>query len=175
MSDFDGFDEGYDNNFEGNFEGNFDGGYGPVFEPTYEPTFEPTFEPTYEPTFESGYVPPFEGVYQGGDEASSQLQDYSNGEWTNSIDFTNAANEAWVNGETDISHMYQEMADNAEWNSNAAYQASWDAYNGPINAEGYTAHDASLGYTTQDTSFIEPASSAGASSMISDNDGGSVL
>lgn len=170
MSDFNGYDDGFeyfDNNYDGGFEPSFDGGYGPVFGPTFEPAFEPAFQPTYEA--------PFEGVYHGGDEASSQLQDFSNGEWTNSIDYTNAANQAWVNGDTDISQMYQDMANNAEWNSNEAYQAAWDAYNGPINAEGYSAHDASLGYTSQDTSFIEPASSAGASSMISDNDASSVL
>ena len=52
---------------------------------------------------------------------------------------------------------------------------SWEAYYGPVNSEGYTAYDASMGYTSTDTSFIEPASSAGSMSMISDNSAESYL
>lgn len=53
--------------------------------------------------------------------------------------------------------------------STEAYEQSWAEWYGPVNSEGYTAYDASIGYTSTDTSFIEPASSAGSMSMISDN------
>ena len=66
-------------------------------------------------------------------------------------------------------------SDPTEWASVESYEAAWAAWNGPINPEGYTAHDASLGYTSMDTSFIEPASSAGSMSMIADYTGDSSL
>ncbi len=116
------------------------------------------------------------------DDYASDYTDLSNGfadlsfqQWDTSIDFTNYSNEAWYNGDTQASMDWQVLADQAEWNSNQLWDASWDAWYGPVNGEGYTAYDASIGYTSTDTSFIEPASSASSTSMISDYDATSVL
>ena len=116
------------------------------------------------------------------DDYASEYTDLSNGyadlsfqQWDMSIDFTNYSSEAWIAGDTQGSMDWQALADQAEWNSNQLYEASWDAWYGPVNSEGYTAYDASIGYTSTDTSFIEPASSAGSTSMISDYDATSVL
>ena len=116
------------------------------------------------------------------DDYASEYTDLSNGfadlsfqQWDMSIDFTTYSTEAWYDGDTQGSMDWQSLADQAEWNSNQLYEASWDAWYGPVNSEGYTAYDASVGYTSTDTSFIEPASSAGSTSMISDYDATSVL
>jgi len=115
------------------------------------------------------------GYDDGGYELSYQLQDFSNDSWTESIDDSHLADQAWLNGQTELSAEFTQAAENAEWSSNELYQASWDAWYGPINADGYTAYDASIGYSATDTSFIEPASSAGSCSMISDNSASSFL
>ncbi len=106
---------------------------------------------------------------------SYQLQDLSNGFWTESIDFSTMADAAWVDGNTGLYQDFQSLSENAETYSQLMEDASWDAYYGPVNSEGYTAFDAAQGYTSTDTSFIEPASSAGSMSMISDNSGASTL
>ncbi|MEK7423418.1 MAG: hypothetical protein AAB131_06195 [Actinomycetota bacterium] len=100
---------------------------------------------------------------------SYEIQNVSDGFWTQSIDFSQMADQAWLDGDTQNSIEWQIAADNSEWYSDQMYQASWDAWYGPVNSEGYTAYDASMGYTSTDTSFIEPASSAASTSMISDN------
>lgn len=106
---------------------------------------------------------------------SNGYADLSNDMWTQSIDFTNYANDAWLQGDMDTYSQFYQAAENSEWYSNQLEQASWDAWYGPVNSEGYTAYDASMGYTSTDTSFIEPASSAGSVSMISDNNATSWL
>ena len=106
---------------------------------------------------------------------SNGYADLSNDMWTQSIDFTNYANDAWLQGDMDTYSEFYQAAENSEWYSNRLEQASWDAWYGPVNSEGYTAYDASMGYTSTDTSFIEPASSAGSVSMISDNNATSWL
>jgi hypothetical protein len=108
-------------------------------------------------------------------ELSYELQDASDGFWNQSIDFTQMSSQTWLDGDTQSALDWQIAADNSEWYSNQMEQASWDAWYGPVNAEGYTAYDASIGYTSTDTSFIEPASSAGSTSMISDNNATSWL
>ena len=104
------------------------------------------------------------------DQAESyEWQTASDGLWSTSIDFSHMGDEAWLDGNYDQANdLYQAMYQFEDF-STEAYQQAWDAWNGPINAEGYTMHDASLGYTSMDTSFIEPASAAGSCSMISDS------
>jgi len=110
------------------------------------------------------------------DQAASQdwLQT-SNDLWNLQIPLHEVGDELWLNGDSyNANQMYwaEELAQTA---GQDAYDQSWEAYYGPINAEGYTALDASMGYTSTDTSFIEPASSAGSMSMISDYDATSTL
>jgi len=88
--------------------------------------------------------------------------------WDTSIDFRHEGDEAWINGDTGLANELYQYQYQFEEFTQEAYQQAWDAWNGPINAEGYTMHDASLGYTSTDTSFIEPASAAGSCSMITD-------
>lgn len=105
---------------------------------------------------------------------SNSLADASWGLWDASIGFQQASIDAWqLDPYTALE--YQQMSDAMEWSSHELYQASWDAWYGPVNSEGYTAYDAGMGYTTQDTSLIEPASSAGSMSLISDDDATSWL
>jgi hypothetical protein len=85
------------------------------------------------------------------------------------------ADQAWINGEYDNYHAFQQYSESSEWYSQQMEDAAWDAWYGPVNSEGYTAYDASMGYTSTDTSFIEPASSAGSMSMISDYNASSTL
>ncbi|MFN8021088.1 MAG: hypothetical protein U0Q03_06110 [Acidimicrobiales bacterium] len=106
---------------------------------------------------------------------SNGLSDASWSEWDASIDYTTMANDAWASGQMDLYHLYTDAATTAEANSWDLYDASWDAWYGPVNAEGYTAYDASMGYSAYDTSFIEPASAADNTSLISDYDATSVL
>ncbi|MEQ1699341.1 MAG: hypothetical protein ABMA25_04485 [Ilumatobacteraceae bacterium] len=95
--------------------------------------------------------------------------------WEVSIDLDHMGDQHWLNSEYEAANQMYYMSDQAELYSVESYQAAWDAWNGPINAEGYSAHDASMGYTSMDTSFIEPASSAGSMSMIADYTGDSSL
>ena len=106
---------------------------------------------------------------------SNSVYDLSLQQWDTSMDLSQVANNYWVDGNYDMYHEFYNLAEAAEWSSNALYDASWDAYYGPINSEGYTAYDASMGYTSTDTSFIEPASAAGSTSMISDYNATSTL
>ena len=108
-------------------------------------------------------------------DASNGIFDLSLQQWDVSMDLSQVADDYWVEGNYDMYHQYYDMAENAEWSSNQLYDASWDAFYGPINSEGYTAYDASVGYTSTDTSFIEPASAAGSTSMISDYNATSTL
>lgn len=96
--------------------------------------------------------------------ASDQLWDFS-------IDLDRMGDHHWINADYDIANNLYYVSDMTEWLSAESYEQAWEAWNGPINAEGYTAHDAAMGYTSMDTSFIEPASSAGSMSMISDYTG----
>ena len=89
--------------------------------------------------------------------------------WSTSITMSQIGDEFWVNGETQIALQFYDFNEILEDYSIEAYQQSWDAYYGPVNAEGYTAYHASVGYSATDTSFIEPSTSAGSMSMISDN------
>ncbi|MGD9997078.1 MAG: hypothetical protein AB7L17_14175 [Ilumatobacteraceae bacterium] len=113
--------------------------------------------------------------FQDYQDLSWQLQDASMDMNNAYIDFSNMADQAWINGEYDTYHQLYMMSENFQDYSNDLYQASWDAWYGPVNAEGYTAYDASMGYSAYDTSFIEPASSAGSMSMISDYNTSSTL
>lgn len=88
--------------------------------------------------------------------------------WNTSIDFSHMGDQAWLDGDYVAAHDFYQDVYQFEDFSNASYQEAWDAWNGPVNAEGYSMHDASLGYTSTDTSFIEPASAASSGSMISD-------
>ena len=106
---------------------------------------------------------------------SNSYYDTSIQAWDTSIDLSQVADSYWVDGNYDMYHQFYDMAEAAEWASNELYDASWDAFYGPINSEGYTAYDASMGYTSTDTSFIEPASAAGSMSMISDYNATSTL
>jgi len=110
------------------------------------------------------------------DQAESyEWQGASSDLWSTSIDFRQLGDDAWQASDYDTMHEMYDLQYQFQDYSDQAYQAAWDAWNGPINAEGYTMHDASLGYSSMDTSFIEPASSAGSMSMISDNSAESVL
>jgi hypothetical protein len=95
--------------------------------------------------------------------------------WDSSIGLDRLGDELWIDGNVELANQFYDLSDQTEMYSAEAYQAAWDAWNGPINAEGYTAHDAAMGYTSTDTSFIEPASSAGSMSMIADYSGDSSL
>lgn len=95
--------------------------------------------------------------------------------WDASIQLDQMADQYWIEGDYDAANNLYYYSDQSEWLSVQSYEAAWEAWNGPINAEGYSAHDASMGYTSMDTSFIEPASSAGSMSMIADYSGDSSL
>jgi hypothetical protein len=111
---------------------------------------------------------PYDGVSDG-------LSDLSNEYWQDSIDYQQTAYDAWNAGDTEAYWDWYTASENAEWASQELYDASWDAYYGPVNSEGYTQYDAAQGYTTQDSSYIEPATAADDSSLISDNDASSWL
>ncbi len=106
---------------------------------------------------------------------SGSYYDASMETWGASIDFSHMADQAWINGDTDEYWTWQDLSNASEQLSHDLYQASWDAYYGPVNADGYTAMDVAQGYSAYDTSFIEPASWAGSTSMISDNSATSFL
>ena len=101
-------------------------------------------------------------------DASNQLLDASQDAW-------HTGDEYWLANSPELANDFYYASASLEELSTEAYANAWEAYNGPINAEGYTAHDASLGYTTSDTSLIEPASAASSASLISTNDATSVL
>lgn len=100
---------------------------------------------------------------------SYDYQEASNGLWQASIDFDSLRDDAWIDGDTQSALEFDQLSSYAEWLSNEAYEDAWDAWYGPVNSEGYTAYDAAMGYSSTDTSFIEPASSAASCSLISDN------
>lgn len=106
---------------------------------------------------------------------ASQWQDASQSLWSTSITFDQIGDQEWLHGDPTVANDFYNYSEQTEWLSQQAYDASWEAYYGPVNAEGYTAYDAPMGYTSTDTSFIEPASSAGSMSMISDNSAESYL
>ena len=115
----------------------------------------------------------FDASYGAGDladwqHASYEWQAESDQLWALTTPLQEAVDDAWMASDYESMHNAYEAMYAAEDLSTEMYQQSWDVWNGPINAEGYTMHDASLGYTSMDTSFIEPASSAGSCSMISD-------
>jgi len=108
--------------------------------------------------------------------ADSYEQMYTSFDLMNaSTGLTDIGHQFWLQGDPYAALQFQQNADMAEAYSFEVYQSSWETYYGPVNAEGYTAYDASQGYTTSDTSFIEPATSAGSTSMISDYSGASNL
>jgi len=97
---------------------------------------------------------------------SAAWADASEAAWTDSIDYSAAGDDAWLAGNTELANEYYEASEHAEGASGDYWDASWEAYDGPVDASGYTAADLSAGYSATDTSFIEPASYAGASSLI---------
>ncbi len=88
--------------------------------------------------------------------------------WALQTPLQEIADQAWAAQDYETMHEAMQAMYTAGDLSEMAYDHSWDVWNGPLNAEGYTMHDAAMGYTTTDTSFIEPASAAGSCSMISD-------
>ena len=103
------------------------------------------------------------------DQAESyEWQSASDQLWAMTTPLQEVVDAAWMASDWETMHDAYQAMYAVEDLSTDMYQQAWDAWNGPINAEGYTMHDASLGYTSMDTSFIEPASSAGSMSMISD-------
>ena len=99
---------------------------------------------------------------------SYEWQAMSDEVWALQTPLQEVVDAAWAASDYETMHAAYQAMYAAEDLGNELYDYSWDVYNGPINAEGYTMHDASMGYTTMDTSFIEPASAAGSCSMISD-------
>ena len=88
--------------------------------------------------------------------------------WAMQTPFQELADEAWAASDYETMHEALQAMYTVEDLSEAAYDYSWDVWEGPVNAEGYTAMQAAEGYSSMDTSFIEPASAAGSCSMISD-------
>ncbi|MDO8362709.1 MAG: hypothetical protein Q7V88_07420 [Actinomycetota bacterium] len=113
--------------------------------------------------------------YDPNDSSTYEWQSVSNELWSSSITLDQIATDEWLYGDPELANQYYHYSDQIQDLSSQAYQESWDAWYGPVNAEGYTAYDASIGYTSTDTSFIEPASSAGSMSMISDYSAESTL
>jgi len=89
--------------------------------------------------------------------------------WSTSITMSDVGDQFWLSGESQMALQFYDLNEQFEDLSIESYQQAWDAWNGPLNADGYTQFEASVGYSATDTSFIEPASSAGSMSMISDN------
>lgn len=106
---------------------------------------------------------------------SNDWAETSNDLWSASDAVADVGDELWQANQTYDALTYYQASEALESLSSEAYANAWEAYNGPVNAEGYTAYDASQGYTTSDTSLIEPATSAGSASLISDNSGASNL
>ncbi|HAP76660.1 MAG TPA: hypothetical protein DCR14_11305 [Acidimicrobiaceae bacterium] len=100
--------------------------------------------------------------------ASDEWQAASDQVWALQVPLQEVVDAAWAASDYETMHEAYQAMYAAEHLGNEMYDYSWDVYNGPVNAEGYTMYDASVGYTSTDTSFIEPASSAGSCSMISD-------
>jgi len=108
-------------------------------------------------------------------QASDDLLDMSQTAAGNSGWLQLEAYEAWNQGDIDGYHDLWQMSCDQGDMSQQLEDLSWQAWYGPVNADGYTAMDVSHGYSATDTSFIEPASSAGSVSMISDQSGESFL
>lgn len=88
--------------------------------------------------------------------------------WAMQTPFQELADEAWAASDYEAMHEALQAMYTVEDLSQEAYDYSWEVWEGPVNAEGYTAMQAAEGYSSMDTSFIEPASAAGSCSMISD-------
>lgn len=108
-------------------------------------------------------------------QASNDLLDMSQTAAGNSGWLQVEAYEAWNQGNIEEYHELWQMSCDQGDMSQQLEDLSWQAWYGPVNADGYTAMDVSHGYSATDTSFIEPASSAGSCSMISDQSGESFL
>jgi hypothetical protein len=106
---------------------------------------------------------------------SNDWMQVSEGLWGLSDTVSDLGDQLWLQDQTYDALLDYQTSEQLEWLSNEAYDVSWEAYYGPVNSEGYTAYDAAQGYTTSDTSLIEPASSAGSMSMISDYNASSTL
>ncbi len=118
--------------------------------------------------------------WSGGDaadwgQASNDLLDMSTTAAGNSGWLQLEAYEAWNQGNIEGYHDLWQMSCDQGDMSQQLEDLSWQAWYGPVNADGYTAMDVSQGYSATDTSFIEPAASAGSMSMISDQSGESFL
>ena len=107
--------------------------------------------------------------------ASDQMWEASDDAWSASIALGDVSGQLWNADETYAAVEMYQLAENQEFWASQLESASWQAYDGPVNAEGYTAYDASMGYTTRDTSLIEPSTSAASMSMISDDNASSTL
>lgn len=117
----------------------------------------------------------YDDDYGYGYDNSNSYYDASMDAWGASIDFSHMADQAWIDGDMGDYWTWHDVSTAAEQLSNDLYDASWAAYYGPVNADGYTAMDVAQGYSAYDTSFIEPASWAGSASMISDSNATSIL
>lgn len=111
--------------------------------------------------------------------------------WTQAGDLEHLANEVWqIEGYSDTYFDVHNASLDSEALSNAFYQSSDDYWYGSYGLDSsaaagadysvsagydYTASDVSAGYSSFDTSFVEPASWADNSSMIADNDPTSFL
>lgn len=88
--------------------------------------------------------------------------------WAMQTPFQELADEAWAASDYEAMHEALQAMYTVDDLSQEAYDYSWEVWEGPVNTEGYTAMQAAEGYSSMDTSFIEPASAAGSCSMISD-------
>ncbi len=103
--------------------------------------------------------------------------------WTQAGDLEHMANEVWqVEGYSDSYFDLHNASLGSEALSDSFYQASNDYWYGSYGLDSsastdlsYTASDISAGYSSFDTSYVEPASWADNSSMISDTDSTSFL
>lgn len=84
---------------------------------------------------------------------------------TNADGFADAGGTGYIPGYTDYS--------GSDY-SGGYYSGGDDGYSS-VPGYSYTADDLAAGYSAYDTSYVEPAGAAGASSMISSNDVSSVL
>jgi hypothetical protein len=101
---------------------------------------------------------------------SYDLADASSSAYTASLDLYEAGDEAWYAGNTELAGEYYSASYEYDGYSDQLYAESWDAWYASDDAgyydTGYSSYESAAGYSTTDSSLIEPASAADDYSLI---------
>lgn len=125
-------------------------------------------------TYESGFG---DGFGDGGFESDTCGADYGfdpyESTWSDAVGSGMGAGFDFT--DTDVNSLYDQQQTQATWASDgidrsvADDPSEWDPAYGPQVDSYYTPYQSSIGYSSYDTSFIEPANASGSMSMISSN------